>query len=54
MALLFILSSEGRDHRLDHILRVRRKNFNRNSQLPKHSYSPLNAALFKGNFFYCC
>ena len=45
MALLFALS-EGRDHRLDHILRLRRRNLKEKFQ-PSKSYSPLNSALFR-------
>ena len=48
MAVLFILS-EGRDHRFDHLLRLRRRKLNRRKfSKPTNSFSPLNKALFKG------
>ena len=50
MALLFALS-EGRDHRLDHILRLRRRNLKEKFQ-PSKSYSPLNSALFRSKIQY--
>ena len=50
MALLFALS-EGRDHRLDHILRLRRRNLKEKFQ-PSKSYNPLNSALFRSKTQY--
>ena len=50
MALLFALS-EGRDHRLDHILRLRRRNLKEKFQ-PSKSYNPLNSALFRSKIQY--
>ena len=48
MALLFAISEGRRDHRLDHILRLRRRNLKENAQ-PSKSYSPMNSAIFRGN-----
>ena len=53
MALLFALS-EGRDRRLDHILRLKRRNLKENPNLqPYNSYSPMNSAVFGGNYGIC-
>ena len=50
MALLFALS-EGRDHRLDHILRLKRRNLNANPNLlPFHSYSSMNSGVFQSKY----
>ena len=52
MALLFALS-EGRDHRLDHILRLKRRNLNANPNLlPFHSYSSMNSGVFQSKYFF--